>query len=166
MILGMSVAAFTALHVAISLVAIIAGLLLLPALLNSERAGKLTALFLATTILTSVTGFFFHSKAIGPPHVVGAISLVVLAMALIALYGRKLAGGWRATYVVCALVALYLNCFVGMVQAFQKVPALNVFAPKGTEPPFAATQGALLIAFIVLGVFAVKRYRPAPPAVA
>ena len=166
MILGMSVAAFTTLHVVISLVAIAAGLALLPAILASQRAAGLTALFLATTILTSVTGFFFHSKAIGPPHVVGVISLVVLAVALVALYGRKLAGRWRPTYVICALVALYLNCFVAVVQAFQKVPALNAFAPKGTEPPFAAAQGALLVAFVVLGFMAVKRYRPAPLAAA
>ncbi len=166
MIFGMSVAAFTALHTAISLVAIAAGLALLPALLGSRRAGGLTGFFLATTILTSVTGFMFPLKAIGPPHVVGAISLVVLALALVALYGRKLAGGWRTAYVVSALVALYLNCFVAVVQAFQKIPALNALAPKGTEPPFAAAQGALLIVFVVLGFLAVKRYRPAPLAAA
>ena len=162
MILGMSVAAFTTLHVIISLVAIAAGLLLLPALLSSRRQDGLTALFLATTILTSVTGFFFHSKAIGPPHIVGVISLVVLAVALFALYGRKLEGAWRPAYVISAILALYLNCFVAVVQAFQKIPALNALAPEGSEPPFAAAQGALLIAFAVLGFLAVKRYRPAP----
>jgi len=163
MILGMSVAAFTTVHVIISLVAIAAGLALLPALLANRRSDGLTAFFLATTILTSVTGFFFHSKAIGPPHVVGAVSLVVLAVALFALYVRKLAGLWRPIYVISAIIALYLNCFVGVVQAFQKIPALNAFAPTGTEPPFAAAQGALLVVFVILGFMAVRR-RPAPAA--
>jgi len=163
MILGMSVAAFTTLHVIISLVAIAAGLALLPALLANRRSDGLTAFFLATTILTSVTGFFFHSKAIGPPHVVGAVSLAVLAVALFALYVRKLAGLWRPIYVICAIIALYLNCFVGVVQAFQKIPALNAFAPTGAEPPFAAAQGALLVVFVILGFMAVRR-RPVPVA--
>ncbi|MDB5423024.1 MAG: hypothetical protein JWQ29_440 [Phenylobacterium sp.] len=161
MILGMSVGAFTTLHVIISLVAIAAGLALLPAMFGNRRADGLTAVFLATTVLTSVTGFFFHSKAIGPPHIVGVISLVVLAAALFALYVGKLAGVWRPVYVISAVVALYLNCFVGVVQAFQKVAFLNAFAPKGTEPPFALAQGATLILFVIAGVLAVRKYHPA-----
>jgi uncharacterized membrane protein len=95
MILGMSVAAFTTLHVLISLVAIASGLIVLLEMIGNRRLDGLTAFFLATTVLTSVTGFFFHSKAIGPPHIVGVISLVVLAASLFALYVRKLAGIWR-----------------------------------------------------------------------
>jgi len=162
MILGMSVGAFTTLHVAISLIAILAGLVVLIAMIGNRRLDGVTALFLAATILTSATGFFFHSKAVGPPHIVGVISLVVLAISLLALYGRKLAGIWRPVYVVTALVALYLNCFVGVVQAFDKVPALHALAPKGTEPPFGAAQAATLLVFVILGYLAVRTYRPAP----
>nr|MEA2798291.1 hypothetical protein [Phenylobacterium sp.] len=162
MILGMSVGAFTTLHVIISLIAILAGLVALVAMIANRRLNGVTALFLFTTVLTSVTGFFFHSKAIGPPHIVGVISLVVLAIALWALYGRKLVGVWRPVYVVTAVLALYLNCFVGVVQAFDKIPALHALAPKGTEPPFAAAQGATLLLFIVLGYLATRAYRPGP----
>jgi hypothetical protein len=160
MILGMSVGAFTTLHVIISLVAIAAGLAVLFAMIGNHRLDSLTALFLFTTILTSVTGFFFHSKAIGPPHIVGVISLVVLAVTLFALYGRKLAGVWRPAYVVTAVIALYLNCFVLVVQAFDKIAALHALAPTGKEPPFAAAQGATLVLFIVLGYLATRAYRP------
>ena len=163
MILGMSVETFTTLHVVISLLAIASGLLVVLAMLTGGgRPGAVAALFLATTILTSVTGFFFHSKAIGPPHIVGVISLVVLAITLFALYVRKLAGPWRAAYVITAVLALYLNCFVLVVQVFQKVAFFNALAPKGTEPPFVAAQGATLILFAILGFFAFRRYRPSP----
>ena len=161
MILGMSVGAFTTLHVLISLVAIASGLIVLLAMIANRRLDGLTAFFLVTTILTSVTGFFFHSKAFGPPHIVGVISLVVLAASLFALYVRKLAGVWRPVYVVTAVLALYLNCFVLVVQAFQKITFLNAFAPTGSEPPFAAAQGATLVLFVILGFLAVRRYRPA-----
>lgn len=161
MILGMSVETFTVLHVVISIAAILAGLVMLAAMIaNVTRDGGLVAFFLLTTILTSVTGFFFHSKAIGPPHIVGVISLVVLAVALVALYGRRLDGIWRGTFVITAILALYLNCFVLVVQLFQKIPAVNAFAPRGTEPPFVAAQGATLLLFLVLGFVAFRRYRP------
>jgi hypothetical protein len=159
MILGMSVGAFTTLHVIISLIGILAGLVALFAMIANRRLNGVTALFLLTTVLTSVTGFFFHSKAIGPPHIVGVISLVVLAIALWALYGRKLVGVWRTAYVVTAALALYLNCFVAVAQAFDKIPALHALAPKGTEPAFAAAQGATLVLFIVLGYLAMRAYR-------
>jgi hypothetical protein len=122
----------------------------------------MTAIFLATTVLTSVTGFFFHSKAIGPPHIVGVISLIDLAIALFALYGRRMMGAWRPIYVITAVISLYLNCFVLVVQAFGKFAPLHALAPAGTEPPFVAAQGATLVAFIVLGFLAVRRYHPAP----
>jgi hypothetical protein len=161
MILGMSVGAFTTLHVIISLVAIASGIVVLFAMIGNRRLDAVTGFFLATTVLTSVTGFFFHSKAIGPPHIVGVISLVVLAIALAALYGRKLAGVWRPVYVVTAVIALYLNCFVGVVQAFDKIPVLHALAPTGKEPPFAVVQGLTLVLFVILGYLAVRKYRPA-----
>lgn len=162
MILGMSVETFTVLHVIISIAAILSGLVVLLAMIANRKAdGGLAAFFLLTTILTSATGFFFHSKAIGPPHIVGVISLVVLAGALIAIYGRRLAGIWRGVFVVTAVLALYLNCFVLVVQLFQKIPSLNAFAPTGTEPPFVAAQGATLLLFLFLGFLAFRRFQPA-----
>jgi hypothetical protein len=162
MILGLSVAAYTTLHVIISVVAILSGLIVVLAMDGNRRLDGLTAIFLVTTVLTSLGGFLFHSKMIGPPHILGVISLIDLAIALWALYVGKLAGVWRPTYAVTATIALYLNFFVLVVQAFDKVPALHALAPTGKEPPFAAAQGVVLIAFIVVGVLAVRRYRPAP----
>jgi hypothetical protein len=160
MILGMSVAAFTLLHVMISLLGIASGFLVVGGMFGSNRMPALTAIFLITTIATSVTGFMFPSAAIGPPHIVGAISLVVLAFTLVALYGYRLAGRWRWVYVSTAIAALYLNTFVGVVQAFQKIPALNVLAPKGSEPPFAIAQGLVFALFLGLGVMAVRKFHP------
>jgi hypothetical protein len=157
MILGLSVAAFTQLHVLISLVGIAAGLVFLAGLLAGRWLGLWNQIFLVFTILTSVTGFFFHSKMIGPPHVVGVISLVDLAVALVALYGFRRAGLWRPVYTITAVVALYLNVFVLIVQLFQKAAFLNAFAPTGSEPPFAIAQGLALIAFAVAGYVAVRR---------
>jgi hypothetical protein len=162
MILGLSVSAFTTLHVAISLIAIVAGVFVVALLIAGRLAPAVTALFLATSILTDVTGYFFHSKSFGPPHIVGAISLLVLALALVALYGRRLAGAWRGTYVVCAVIGLYLNVFVAVVQAFGKLPPLHRLAPTGSEPPFAIAQGLTLVVFIVLGTLAFRRFRPKP----
>jgi len=161
MILGLSTASFTALHVAISLVGIVAGFVVVALMILGRMARAVTALFLAASILTDVTGYFFHSKAVGPPHVVGAISLVVLGIALFALYGRKLAGAWRGTWVVCAVIGLYLNVFVAVVQAFQKLPPLRDLAPNGTEPPFAVAQGLTLVLFVALGITAFRRFKPA-----
>lgn len=157
MILGLSVPTFTLIHVIISLIGIATGLVFLAAYLGGRWLGGWNLWFLVFTILTSVTGFFFHSKVIGPPHVVGAISLVVLAVALLALYGFKRAGIWRPVYTITAVVALYLNVFVLVVQMFQKIPFLNAFAPTGSEPPFAIAQGLVLIAFVIAGWRAVRR---------
>ncbi len=151
MILGMSTAAFTTLHVIISLIGIATGLLVLIAMSRGQYLQGLTTTFLVTTILTSVTGFFFHSAAIGPPHAIGAISLIILAIALYALYSQRLTGSWRGTYVVMAAIALYLNCLVGVIQAFQKIPALHALAPTQTkEPPFVIAQLLLLVLIIYL----------------
>jgi len=159
MILGLSVGAFTTLHVLISLVAILTGLIVLAGMLRSANWPALTATFLATTVLTSATGFLFHSKAFGPPHAVGVLSLILLAVALFALYGQKLGGLWRPVYVGCAVASLYLNVFVLVAQAFGKIGALKALAPTQTEPPFLIAQATTLILFVVLGVFAVRRFK-------
>jgi len=164
MILGMSTGAFTLLHVAISLIAIASGVVVTIGLWRAQRMPGWTTVFLVTTIGTSVTGFFFHSKSFGAPHVVGVISLVILALALIALYGYRLARAWRWIYVASALAAFYLNVFVAVVQAFQKLPFLKALAPTGSEPPFAVTQLLVLAGFIALGVLAARRFRPGAPA--
>jgi hypothetical protein len=153
--------AFTLFHVAISLIGIGSGLIVLYGLMTSNRMAGMTLLFLVTTILTSVTGFFFHRDHLMPSHIVGIISLVFLAVTTFALYGQKLRGFWRAIYVIGAVISLYLNVFVLVVQSFLKIPALHVLAPQGSEPPFAITQGIVLLLFIVAGVFAVRRFRPA-----
>lgn len=153
--------AFTLFHVAISLIAIVAGLIVLYGLLTANRMAGMTLVFLVTTIATSATGFFFHRDHLLPSHIVGIISLVVLALTTFALYGARLRGFWRPIYVIGAVVSLYLNVFVLVVQSFLKVPALHELAPNGSEPPFAVAQGILLIAFIVFGVLAVKRFHPA-----
>jgi hypothetical protein len=164
MILGMSTGAFTLLHVAISLIAIASGVLVTLSMWRAQSLPGWTAVFLVTTIATSVTGFFFHSKTFGPPHVVGIISLVILAVALSALYGYQLAGAWRWIYVAGALAAFYLNVFVAVAQAFQKLPFLRALAPTGSEPPFVVTQLLVLAGFIALGVVAVRRFHPGVPA--
>jgi hypothetical protein len=160
MILGLSTPTFTLLHVVISLIGIASGLVVVLGMLNSNRLDGWTGLFFATTVLTSVTGFFFHTAKILPSHVVGVISLVVLAVAMVALYGQRLAGSWRWLYVVGAVTALYLNSFVAVVQAFLKLPFLHALAPAQSEPPFAIAQGLVLVPFIVLGVLAVRSFHP------
>jgi hypothetical protein len=160
MILGMSTATFTLLHVILSLVGILAGIVVVVAMLGSKRFPGWTALFLVTTVLTSVTGFFFPRDQLLPSHVVGVISLVVLAVAIVALYAYRIAGAWRWIYVVSALAALYLNAFVAVAQAFQKIPALAAAAPTQAATPFVATQIALLAIFIALAVAALRSFRP------
>jgi hypothetical protein len=160
MILGMSTATFTLFHVVLSLIGIVAGgVVAVGRLLGAKPMPNWTLLFLVTTVATSVTGFFFHS-AFGPPHVIGIISLVVLAIAIFALYVRHLVGAWRWVYVTTALFALYLNVFVAVVQAFQKLPGLHQLAPQGSEPPFAVAQVLVLALFVWLGIVSVKRLRP------
>ena len=160
MILGMSTATFTSVHVILSLIGILAGLVVLFGMLRSQRLSGWTALFLATTVLTSVTGFFFPFERLLPSHIVGIISLVVLAAALVALYVRRLAGSWRWIYVAGAVSALYFNVFVGVVQAFQKLPLLNALAPTQSEPPFVIAQIVVLLLFVVLGIAAVRTFHP------
>jgi hypothetical protein len=158
MILGMSVQAFTLLHVVISLVAIASGLIAILALAGNKLSG-LTALFLITTALTSITGFLFPIHGVTPGIVLGVLSMIVLLPAAIALYGGKLAGGWRGTYIICAALALWFNVFVLFAQIFAKVPALKAIAPTQSSPAFGATQLVVLVVFIVLTIRAFKGFR-------
>jgi hypothetical protein len=162
MTLGLSLDTFTLLHTIVSLIGIVSGLVVLLGMLGSLRHEGLTVVFLASTVLTSVTGFMFPFDALLASHVVGAISLAVLAIALAALYLFRLAGAWRSVYVVTAVSALYLNAFVGVAQAFQKFAVLQSLAPTRSEPPFAIAQLIVLALFLVLGYLAVRRFRPAP----
>lgn len=157
MILGMTT--FTFVHVVIRLAGILSGLVVLFGLIAGKRLDGWTALFLITTVATSVTGFMFPFHKLLPSHVVGAISLVVLAIAILARYSRHLEGGWRRTYVISAVIALYLNVFVLIVQLFEKVPALNAMAPTQSEVPFKITQVVVMALFVVLGIFAAKGFR-------
>src|SRR5262245_48188351 len=160
MILGMSLATFTTLHVIISLIGIITGIVTLLGMLAGRKLGVWTALFLATTVLTSATGFLFPFTKLLPSHVVGIISLVVLAAALLALYVFRLEGPWRWIYVATATLALYLNVFVAVVQAFQKLAFLQPLAPTQAEAPFIIAQGLVLALFAVLGAAAAIKFHP------
>jgi hypothetical protein len=162
MVLGMSLSAFTTLHVIISLIAIISGIIVMFGLLGSDPRPGLTAIFLLFTILTSATGFLFPFEKLLPSHMVGILSLVLLAIACIALYAMKLSGPWRWIYVVTAMISLYLNVFVLVIQGFLKVGPLHMLAPSvpPSEPPFLVVQGLVLGFFILVIIGAVKRYRP------
>lgn len=153
--------AFTLFHVALSLIGIVTGLVVAFAMLSSRSNPRVVAVFLWTTLLTSVTGFFFPFHGFTPAIGVGILSLLLLAPVFYGLYARKLAGPWRWIYVVGSLLALYFNFFVLIVQSFLKIPALHALAPTGQEPPFAVAQGLALVGFIVLIVMATKRFHPA-----
>ena len=163
MVFGMSLQTYTLIHVVISLVGIGSGFVVMYGMLTGKRLDGWTAVFLTTTVLTSVTGFGFPLKGVTPAINFGIISLVVLAVAIVARYARHLAGAWRKTYVITAALALYLNVFVLVVQSFEKVPALKAAAPTQKEPPFLVAQLAVLALFIVLTVLAAKRFRSEPP---
>ncbi len=153
--------AFLLVHVGLSLLGIFAGFVAAGGMLASARLPAWTALFLVTTVGTSATGFFLPAPhGFGAAHVLGILSLIALAVAIYALCGRKLATGWRPVYVVAALASLYLNVFVLVVQLFRKVPAFLVLAPTQSEPPFAVSQGIVFLVFLVLGIGAVRRFRP------
>ena len=160
MILGMSVGAFTVLHVVITLVAIGSGLIVVGGIFASHKLPVTTALFLFTTALTSVTGFLFPIHGFTPALGVGIVACVILAVALFALYKEHLTGAWRRIYVITAVASLYLNVFVLVVQSFVKVSALNALAPTQSEPPFAITQAVVLAIFILIALIAVVRFRP------
>jgi len=166
MILGMSLEAFTTLHVVLSLIGIASGFVVVLGMMGGKRLPAVTMLFLVTTALTSLTGFLFPLKSVTPAVILGILSILVLLLATIALYGRHLAGAWRGTYVISAVVALYFNFFVLIVQSFLKVPALNALAPTQSEGPFKIAQLLALVVFISLGTLAFKRFRPALAATA
>ena len=160
MILGMSIGAFTLLHVVITLVAIGSGLIVVGGMFASDRLPVTTALFLLTTALTSLTGFLFPIHGLTPALSVGILACVILAVALFALYKEHLVGAWRWIFAITAVASLYLNVFVLVVQSFVKVAALNALAPTQTEPPFALTQAVVLAIFILIAIIAAVRFRP------
>jgi hypothetical protein len=160
MVFGVSLSTYTVIHTILSLIGIAAGIVALFLMIGGRLSKGWTWLFLFTTILTSVTGFGFPVTGLMPSHIFGVISLAVLALALYALYSKHLAGAWRWIYVVTAAIALYLNCFVGVVQAFQKLPPLQPLAPTQSEPPFQIAQLVLLLVFIILGFLAVRKFHP------
>jgi hypothetical protein len=160
MVLGMSLHAFTILHVVISIVELLAGIVVVLHLLAGIRSG-LTALFLATAALTTITGFLFPFHGMTPGIVLGLVSLPFLLLAAVSLYSGRLRGAWRAAYVLSILIVLYLDAFVAVAQSFDKIGALHALAPTGKEAPFAVAQGLVLLIFIVVGFLALKRFRPA-----
>jgi hypothetical protein len=155
---------YTIFHTVLSLVGIATGFVVLFGLLAGKRLDSWTKWFLITTAATTITGFFFPFHGVTPAITLGILSTIVLTVAIYARYPKHLAGAWRWIYIVSALVALYFNVFVGIVQSFQKVPALKVLAPTQTEPPFAITQLVTLALFVILIVIAVIRFRIQPPA--
>jgi len=161
MILGLSLAQFTFIHVALSFIGIGSGFFVMFEFLTSRHLRILTALFFLSTIGTSLTGFLFPNKTVTPGIVLGVLSMIVLVLALYAQYGKKLAGPWRGAYVISVCVAFYFNFFVLVAQAFAKVPALKAAAPTMASPAFGLAQLVLLFIFVPLTIRAVKRYRPA-----
>jgi hypothetical protein len=158
----MILTAYTLFHVIISLLGIFSGLIVVFGLLTGKRLDGWTKFFLVTTVATSVTGFFFPVNHFMPSHGVGILSILVLAVAIYALYTRHLAGAWRKIYVIGATIALYLNVFVGIVQSFQKIPALKALAPTQAEPPFKFTQLTVLVLFAVVAIVAAIKFREEP----
>lgn len=158
----MGLAIFTLIHILISLAGIVSGLVVLGGWLAGKHYRGWTAFFLVTTVITSVTGFFFPFRGFTPAYGVGVISLFILAAAIFALYVRRLSGAWGKVYVINAVTALYLNFFVLVAQLFQKTPALKELAPTQSEPPFAISQGIVLLLFVALGIAAVRQFRVEP----
>jgi len=161
MILGLSLSTFTLLHVVISLIGLLAGAIVLLAMVGDKRSEGWTLLFLVATAITGATGYLFPERSALAERI-GAVTLVALATAIVALYIGRLAGFWRPLYIIGAAVALYTNVFVAVAQAFVKVPFLHPLAPTLSEPPFMVAQVVVLVAIIVLVFLAVKRFHPRP----
>ena len=161
MILGIGSSLYTNIHVIISLIAIVTGFIAVFGMIGNGPLGIWNTIFLWTTIATSVTGFGFPNEHITPGIIVGALSMIVLAIALFALYSKHLTRAWRWIYVVTAFIALWFNVFVLIVQSFQKIAVLQALAPTQSEPPFQIAQGAALVPIVVLAILAVRRFRPA-----
>jgi hypothetical protein len=151
---------FTIIHVLITLVGIVSGLVVLFGMLGNRRLDGWTLIFLMFTVATSVTGFFFPFHGVTPAIILGLLSLIALLPTILARYGFTMHGPWRGVYVIGAVVALYFNCFVLVVQLFAKVPALHALAPKGNEPPFGAAQGLVLLFFVITGALSFRQFRP------
>lgn len=166
MILGLSLSTFTSVHVALSLIGIVSGIIVFAGMLAGKWLHAWNIVFLVTTVATSATGFLFPTTGLLPSHVVGIISLVALAIAIAALYGYHLAGAWRRIFVATAALALYLNVFVAVVQSFMKIPAVKSLAPTQSEPPFIVAQVVVMVIFIVVGYLAAKQFHPARAALA
>jgi hypothetical protein len=164
MIFGLSLSGFTTLHVILSLIGIVAGVVVAFGMLGARRLPGWTALFLASTVLTSVTGFMFPFTRLLPSHVFAIISLLALAIAVLAYYVFRLEGLWRWLYILSAILALYLNAFVGVVQAFQKLAFLAPLAPTQSELPFVVAQLAVLVLCVALGGLALRSFHPTPRA--
>ena len=163
MTFGLSVQAVTILHVVISLIGIVSGLVVLFGLFKSQSKPGMTGLFLCSTILTNATGFMFPFEKLLPSHIIAILSLVLLAIACFALYGQKLSGVWRPIYLITAIASLYFNVFVLVIQSFLKIGPLHELAPSvpPSEPPFAITQGIVLVLFVIAGIVALRRFRRA-----
>ena len=160
MVFGMSLTTYTLIHVIISLIGIASGLIVVFGMFGGKQLDGITALFLATTALTSLTGFGFPFEHVTPGIILGILSLLVLALTVVARYFFHMAGRWRSIYVVTAVIALYFNCVALVGQSFLKIPSLHALAPTGHEPPFAIAEGILLLLFIAAGILAVKKFRP------
>jgi hypothetical protein len=160
MIFGMTILTFV--HVLLSLAGILAGFVVMFGFFAAKQIHGWTALFIWTTVATSITGFLFPFHKFLPSHAIGILSLLVLTIAIYALYGKHLVGGWRKAYAITAMIALYFNVFVLIAQLFMKVPALKVLAPTQTEPPFKEAQLAALVAFVVLTILAAIKFRSEP----
>jgi hypothetical protein len=163
MMLGLSLSAFTTLHVVISLIAIVVGLVVMFGMLGPYHPGGLTGIFLLFTILTSVTGFMFPFNGVTPGILIGILSIILLAIACLALYAMNASGPWRPIYAITALASLYLNVFVLIVQGFVKIPALHALAPGNPPngPAFAVIQGVVLLFFVVMIIGSIRRFKPA-----
>src|SRR5215813_10755868 len=163
MMLGLSLSAFTTLHVVISLIAIVAGLIVMFGMVGPYKSGNLTGIFLLFTILTSVTGFMFPFNGVTPGILIGILSCILLAIACLALYARHLSGAWRWIYLLTALISLYLNVFVLVIQSFLKIPPLHELAPGNPPagPAFAVVQGIVLVFFVIMIIQVWRRFKPA-----
>ena len=159
MTLGMSLSTFTLVHVLISLLGIASGFVVLYGLITGKSMANWSAVFLASTVATSATGFLFPFEKLLPSHIIGILSLLVLSVAILARYGFRLAPGWRSAYVISSIVALYFNVFVLIVQMFRRIPFLKAIAPTQSEPPFFVAQLIVLAAFVYLAIAATKRFR-------
>ncbi len=158
MILGMTIQVF--IHVVVSLIAIVAGFVVLAGLFKGQRLEGWTAWFLILSVATNLTGVVLPATQLLPSHITAIVALAVLLFTIPAKYTFNMQGGWRKVYVIGAVISLYLNVFVLIVQAFLKVPALKALAPTGSEPPFAIVQGIVLLGFVVKGYLAVRRFAP------